>query len=397
METHQLFEMADAALADCVSSGQALVRIPSPSGHEGAVAELVRNRMQALGYDRVWTDEAGNVIGVIRGNRPGKAVLFNCHLDQVDPGDPGGWPYPPHEGVVRDGYLWGRGASDCKGALAAQILSAGLLKRVGRDFAGEIYVAAVVLEEVGGLGTRCLVKEVHPDFVVIGEATDNQIARGHRGRMEWLVTVKGRSVHASVPDRGANPHFVLARFIQALEGVPMAQDAFLGPATVAPTLYCTDQSSANVIPGRCWLHLDWRNVPGQDETAIQMRLQSLLDDSLIPGCQASVALHELELVSYTGYRERSPFLHPPFVLEASHPLVTESQKALQGALGHTVKVGKWRFATDGGHTAAAGIPTIGFAPGEETFVHTNQDRISIAKMREALVGNMALALRLGAL
>ena len=100
----------------------------------------------------------------------------------------------------------------------------GALAQGGLRPSGDIYVAAVVQEEVGGLGTQKLVQSVHPDLAVVGEATSNHLARGHRGRIELVVRVRGRSVHASVPEQGVNPHQVLARFIQRLENLSLAED-----------------------------------------------------------------------------------------------------------------------------------------------------------------------------
>ncbi|NIP86752.1 MAG: M20/M25/M40 family metallo-hydrolase, partial [Planctomycetales bacterium] len=112
------------------------------------------------------------------------------------------WPYPPFSGEIHDGRLWGRGSADMKGPLAAMIHAVGALAREGIRPPGDLYVAAVVQEEVGGLGTQKLVQTVRPDCAVVGEASSNHLARGHRGRVEVVVRVQGRSVHASVPHQG---------------------------------------------------------------------------------------------------------------------------------------------------------------------------------------------------
>src|SRR5690242_9677652 len=101
-----------------VEFGQRLIRTPSLPGEERAIAELTAGEMKRLGYDDVWTDRVGNVIGVLRGSGSGPSVQFNSHLDHVDVGDPALWPYPPFDAVVSDGTLFGRGASDVKGAMA---------------------------------------------------------------------------------------------------------------------------------------------------------------------------------------------------------------------------------------------------------------------------------------
>jgi putative selenium metabolism hydrolase len=366
-------------------------------GQESEVAQLVRAEMERLGYDRVWVDEAGNVIGLMRGTGGGPSVQFNCHLDHVDPGDPAAWPFPPYEGRVHQGVIWGRGASDVKGALATQVHAIGAMKRAGIPHRGDIYVVGVVLEERGGMGSRYLAKTLSCDFAVVGEVTDNTITRGHRGRTEVVACFRGQSVHASAPERGVNPHYSAARFVCGLQGLSMAYDPFLGSSSVAPTLYFTDQASPNVIPGEVELHLDWRNTAGEDSPAILAKLQPLLERSLEGGCSGEVSVLEQELVSYTSLREHHPFVFPSYVLPEDHPLVIVAKKALEEALGRPVPVGKWGFATDGGHLMRAGIPTIGFAPGEERYTHTVQDQISIHQMVEALAGYIALAQAIGEL
>src|SRR5688572_22923396 len=163
---------------------QRLITTLSLPGDEAAVAVLVEDEMRSLGYDEVWRDEAGNVIGRMRptAEGAGKRVMLNTHLDHVDVGDPARWPYPPYEGTVAGDEIWGRGASDLKGALACQVYAGALVKRLGLSTPNDIYVSGVVLEERGGLGSAWLAEHLPVDYVIIGEPSANRVALGHRGR-----------------------------------------------------------------------------------------------------------------------------------------------------------------------------------------------------------------------
>jgi putative selenium metabolism hydrolase len=392
-----LSALTDRYQAEMVTFCQRIVQTPSLPGEEGDVAALIRAEMERLGYDEVWTDDWGNVVGMLRGQGTGRSVMFNAHMDHVDPGNPQDWPYPPYSGEIHDGRLWGRAAADMKGPLAVMVHAGGVLAREGIRPPGDLYVAAVVQEEVGGLGTKMLVQTVRPDLAVVGEASSNELARGHRGRIEVIVRVRGRSVHASVPQQGVNPHAVLARFIYRLETLTLAQVADFGSSTVAPTLYLTDQRSSNVLPGEARLHLDWRNIPGETADDVLAQLQPVLDACLaeVEGSQGELLLHTRDLRTYTGQTDSFPADVPSFGLTADDPVVQRGRRVLAEALSRAVDVIIWRFATDGGHLVAAGVPTIGFGPAEAHMLHTVQENVPVEMLIEGLRGYIALAQKLG--
>ena len=164
-----------------ISFARDIVRIPSLSGEEGLVARRIEAEMVALGFDRVWTDGVGNVVGVVEGAQPGPTIVFDAHTDTVgvSPGVP--WELDPFSGEVRGGALHGRGAADMKGALAAMIHGAVGLDRA--ELKGKAVVSASVMEEVlEGVALEKVIAQTGADFVVIGEASDLQIVRGGRGR-----------------------------------------------------------------------------------------------------------------------------------------------------------------------------------------------------------------------
>ncbi len=390
----RLRDLASRYREDMVRFCQRLIQTPSPSGQERAVVDLVAQEMEALGFDEVSVDSVGNVVGKMQGEG-GPSVMLNCHVDHVAPGDESRWRFPPYAGTLQEGRIWGVGASDTKGALAPQVYALAALRHAGFRLPGDVYVVGVVQEEVNGLGTRNLLRYLRTDAVVLGEATANQIARGHRGRGEVVVRIRGRAAHASAPERGVNPHQVAARFLLALERLSLPSHPDLGASTLTPTLYRTDQVSGNVIPGEVELHLDWRVVPGMDVGAFLARLQALADECRIPGSEVEVDLMQRHLRSYKGHEQTIAALTMPFILPEDHALVRGSQAILSQALGREVRVGFWRFTTDGGHFMGAGIPTIGFSPCEEHLAHTAEDHVRVDLMEEGMVGYMALALRLG--
>lgn len=381
---------AEKVRDDVVDFCQRLIQTPSLPGAEEKIAAIIQAEMEKLDYDEVWTDAAGNVIGLLRG-KSGPSLMFNCHMDHVDPGDPTRWPVPPYGGKIVDDAIWGRGSVDIKGPLAAQVYGVSLLRAVGGEPAGDTYVTAVVMEEVGGIGTQALLETIQPDFAVVGEPSNLGVARGHRGRVELIARVRGRAVHASAPDRGINPHYDLARFLIALQDLEMRTSADFGASTVAPTLYNTDQVSPNVVPGEAWVHLDWRNIPEESLEEIKSRLEETLSDCLNPESEGFVVIPKHTFDTYTGYTLTAPANFPSFGLPADHPLVMTAKQTLDQALNRNTPVMVWHFATDGGHLMAAGIPTIGFAPGDESLAHTSDEHIEIDDLMAAVAGNSALA------
>jgi putative selenium metabolism hydrolase len=391
MDDAQLRELAEARRDELIAFAQKLVQTPSMPGQEGDVAALLHDEMVRLGYDEVWVDEAGNVLGRIAG-AGGPSLLFNGHMDHVDAGDPALWPHPPFGGEIHDGVLWGRGAADMKGALAAMVHAGGLIVSLGAEPPGDLIVSAVVQEEVGGLGARHLGRTLPLERAVVGEASGNHLRRGHRGRVELNALFEGRSVHASMPGLGINPHDSLARFLGGLRGLAMTDDPDYGRSSVAPTCITSEPQSANVTPALLDLTLDWRNVPGEGSAEIVAKLEALLARSLEPGCRGRIQVATKELISYTGFRMAYADTFPSFTTAADHPWLQRCRAVLAGVWGREVEVGTWRFATDGGHLAAAGATVIGFGPGDDALVHTVEERLSLDQLVESMVGYAALGL-----
>lgn len=377
---------------------QQIVRTPSLPGQEGEVASIISQEMQKLGYDQVWTDEAGNVIGKIKGG-DGPIVLLNGHMDHVDPGPEEGWPHPPFSGVIVDGELWGRASVDMKGPVACMMYAASLLKQIDLIPPGDVYMTVPVMEEIGGLGTQFLTTYLKADVAICGEPSRNVLRRGHRGRVELQVTFKGKSAHASVPDQALNPHYGAAAFLAKLPQLEMVYDETLGYSTVAPTLYAIDQRSPNVIPSQVRLTLDWRNLSSETPDEILAKIQdwlnkSLADNDTVGDIQSSVEIMTTEFTTYTGMVKEFPSVFSSFLLSEDDLFVQTAHQTLIDLLERDDGIDIWHFATDGGHLMEAGIPTLGFGPGDERLAHTNQERISLAQMEEAVVAYTALILAL---
>lgn len=379
----------------CVDFLQRLIRTESLPGREAAIAGLVKSEMEAIGYADVRLDDAGNVVGKVPGRGEAPAMMFNTHLDHVDVGEHDAWPHPPFGGEIHDDKVWGRGAVDIKGPLAAQVHGVGRLLAGGHEPAGDIFVTATVQEEVGGLGARHMVTYMDTPLVIIGEPSRGELRRGHRGRTELVVHAKGRSVHASVPHDGINALEPIARFILGVEGLEMRHDPDVGSSTVIPSLIRTDQTSSNVVPGEVWLTCDWRNVPGESGEDARRALQAVADRALVdldlPGASLEVTITPNRHRSFTGFAMDYPADNPAYVVPTTHPSLGAAKGALETALGREVPVGVWQFATDGGHFSQVGQTCIGFGPGDDLLAHTVQEHIAIADLEEALAGNEALA------
>jgi putative selenium metabolism hydrolase len=364
---------------------QDLVRTSSPSTQEGEVAQRLVEEMQRVGFAEVTTDRIGNVIGRIGSGR-GPKLLYDGHMDTVDVTDPGLWPRDPYGAEIEKGVLYGLGACDMKGALAAMVYGVKALVDADVELGGDLYVVGVVQEEpCEGLAMRVLVEEegLRPDFVVLGEATNLQISCGQRGRIELKVTARGRSCHASAPEHGENAIYAAARLIFGVELLAprLADDAFLGQGSLSITQIESTAASRNAVPDRCTFYIDRRLTMGETEAKALAEIQSII---VREGVKAEVEVTEYRATSHTGYQCQAKEYYPAWVMAEDHPLVQAVAKAVKQTLGYKPRVGKWDFSTDGVYTmGVAGIPTVGFGPGEERYLHTVNDQVRLADVVKA--------------
>jgi putative selenium metabolism hydrolase len=358
---------------------QELVRIPSLSTHEEAVAIRLAEEMRRIGFAEVWTDRIGNVVGRI-GPGHGPKLLLNGHMDVVDVGDPGRWLHPPYGGSIEDGVLYGRGACDMKGGLAAMVYAVKALLDAGVKLGGDLYVVGVVQEEpCEGLGIQVLVEEggLRPDFVVLGEPSNLQVKIGHRGRVEMEVEVRGRAAHASAPELGSNAIHHAARLIFGLELLTprLASDPFLGQGTLAVTQIESEAASRNAVPDSCSFYIDRRLTLGETERKALAEVQTIINTEEV---DANVTVTDWRTTSYTGYERQIRSSFPAWVTPEDSPLVQATVRSVRETLGYRPRLGRWEFSTDGTFTAGvANIPTVGFGPGEERYAHTVDEQIRL--------------------
>ena len=365
---------------DCVDFARRLIQTPSMPGEEKGIAQLIRTELERLQFDEAWIDEIGNVCGRIHGQeRDLPALVLNTHLDHVDPGDPNLWSVSPYAAAIVDGRIVGRGASDIKGPLAVQIYAmAGLLRQNQRP-KRDVVFTGVVEEEVGGAGALYWIENLdYPvALVVLGEPSSNELSLGHRGMLALSVTFQGRSVHASVPHKGTNPNYALATFLERLRAaqVELSEHDLLGKTTVAPTIVEVDTKSQNVTPAWSRVLLDFRTSSESPRSLKQFvaRVAAGLQHTII-----------------SGYANDSDEPLVGFYTPPTSPAVQQSRSLLAEGMGREPALVSYRFATDGRHFIDAGIPIVGYSPGDEDQAHIADESISIELMEESLRGHMQL-------
>lgn len=382
--------------ARCIEFLKALVRTPSLSGQEGQLASLVAQEMRDVGFDEVYTDKVGNVIGRL-GQRGGPRLLFNAHMDTVGVGNPAAWRYDPYGATVdeAEGLLYGRGAVDMKGALAAMVYSARGLREHLKSLKGELILAAVVHEEpCEGMAMRALAEEegLWPGFVVLGEPTNLQLAVGHRGRVELRVVAEGRACHSANPELGVNALHAAAKIIFGIEllSQQLPEDPDLGRGSIAVTGLICPVDNRNTVPDRCELIIDRRLTLGETRDRALAEIRQIIERE---GVKATVSVAEFEHTTYTGYVGRGQEYYPPWLMPEDAPLVKMAAKALERALGARPRLKIWAFSTDGAYTrGVAGIPTVGFGPGDERLAHTADEHVRLADVLSAAAGYAEIAL-----
>ena len=385
-----------------VTFAQELVQARSDTGHEKAVADRIIAELEALHFDEVIRDATGNVIGVLRGTGGGKNIMFNCHMDQVDPGDLSAWQYDPFGGIIADGYIHGRGASDTKGAIATQVYAGALLRKMQVPLAGDLIFTFVVEEEPGDMwGAVKMMKEElkdrQIDFSISGEATGMGIALGHRGRLEVQIISKGKNSHSSAPWLGVNAVSKMAPLITKIDALAkeLPTDGNFQDSLSIINITCHPGFNC-VVPDTCTINIDYRYSMGETRDSVLAMFRKLADEVSAEDPEASfeVRVRQLEHTSYRGVHDFAELDKPCFTTDIQNEYVQKTIAAL-AKVGQHPSTYYWDFGTDAAYFASAcGIPTIGYSPLEEKYCHAPIDRVNIDLMKQALEGYAAICMEI---
>ena len=359
-----------------ISFFREICAIPSFDSQIGAVGERVGAEMRKLGYDEVRFDQMGNILGRIGSGA--KVLVYDSHIDTVGIGDPKAWQWDPFTGKVEDGILYARGACDEKGSTPGMVYGLAIARDLGLLEGFTAYYFGNMEEWCDGIAPNSFVEvdpKVRPDFVVIGEPTKMHVYRGHKGRVELEITANGRSAHAAHHTLGDNAIYKMLDIIAGVRDLDndLPSDPFLGKATIAVTDAAVHTASINAVPDQFSIFIDRRITFGESLPEIVAQVGALIPERL----RSDVKLTEMyyDTPSYTGFVLPVAKYFPPWALAETHPLVRAGQRARQEMWGVLLPTGKWGFSTNGTYWAGkAGIPSIGFGPGEEEYAHTTLDQ-----------------------
>lgn len=371
--------------AEVIRVLQELVAIPSinPAFEggcgEAGVADYVKRYLaeQGIPYlEQPVEPGRSNIIGMLPGEHPGPALLLEAHMDTVQTT---GMTIDPFAGTVTDGRLYGRGACDTKGSLAAMLVTVAALKRSGLPLPVGVHVAAVIDEEYRYTGVSRLAAAISSGELsycgaVVGEPTGLHRVIAHKGCLRFYIDVHGKPGHSSEPDKGVNAIEQMTEVIRYLkERIAPAYALQEHPLVGAPT-HCISEISGgaapNTIPGSCRITIDRRTVPGEEPLEVWQgfkdKLQELEQD--VPGLQLTV--QEPFIIDYAMETSRS------------HPLVQQLASAVAGYAEGRHEHGA-AYGTDASKLARVSVPSVVFGPGDIGQAHTDNEWVSVQEVVSA--------------
>lgn len=399
-----------AAMRDeYIAFARKTVSFRSLPGEEKPLADFFLKEFEKLGVE-AFRDGAGNVLAVLRGAGGGPNVMLNGHLDIVPEGERKHWePYDPYDARLVDGELIGRGLADLKGGLCVQYFAFrqfALAARRGVRPPGNLLFALVVMEEPAeSMGTEYLfevtLKELNLscDLVYLSEPTSGDLALGHRGKVELVVEVQGRTAHSSEPRQGVN---AVEKAIPVLNAVfdgfgdPPDSHPLLGESSMTVTDVEVLPGGLSVIPDVCRIYVDRRYLPPRTTGDCIAQIEAFLQRQRMkdPAFSAKVYPRTTLRTCYTGYAKEMERKHPAWITEREHPFVQKSFEALE-EIGQNPQEKYWKFGTDGSVTRGVfGIPTIGYSMAEERWAHQPKERVSVDAMLACIEGYAAMLCRI---
>ncbi|MEK7866037.1 MAG: YgeY family selenium metabolism-linked hydrolase [Planctomycetota bacterium] len=384
--TAAVARLAEKYTPEIVTFLRDMIAIPSESAGERQVVERMRDEMLRVGFDEVKIDGLGNVLGRVGKGRT--VIAIDGHIDTVGVGDPSTWKRDPYKGELKDGVIYGRGASDQEAGLAAAVHGARIMKEL--DLLGDfqLWVTGTVLEEdCDGLCWQYLLREkvLSPDVVVITEPTNLGVYRGHRGRMEIEVRTQGLSCHGSAPERGVNAIYKMAPIVAEIdrlnESLARTADPFLGKGSVTISEIRSTSPSLCAVADSSTIHLDRRLTRGETMESAVAEIQAL---PAVKRAEASVTVLDYARAAYTGLVYPTKKYYPTWVVEEGTPAVRAAVRAAGLALDRPPVVGKWTFSTNGVATCGMfGVPTVGFGPANEIHAHSPEDQCPVEHLTRA--------------
>jgi len=324
--------------------------VPGAAG-EQAIAQFVAEWLTNAGLEVTLQEAAPgrpNIVAIARGTGGGRSLMLNAHLDTV--GVAG--MQNPFQAHIEDGKLYGRGAYDMKGSLAACMLTMAAIKPM--NLAGDVIFTGVVDEEYASIGTQAIVRDWHADAAIVTEPTEMQLCVAHKGFVWLEIETMGKAAHGSRPDLGVDAIVKMGKILVGLEALAARLQAgsahpLLSTGSLHASLISGGQELSS-YPERCVLHVERRTIPGETPSLVETQIRELVD--------SVVAVD-----SSFQARVQTSLVRDSFEVAVDAPIVTTLQAHATAVLNRAPDVVGMTFWMDSALLSEAGIPTVVFGPG----------------------------------
>ena len=309
-----------------------------------------------------------NVVAIASGRRGGRSLMLNAHMDTVGVAGMTD-PFVPR---LDGGRLYGRGAQDMKGSLAACMLATAEAAR--RGLSGDVIMTAVADEEVASVGTEAVASSVRADAAIVTEPTDMRVAVAHRGFVHLEIETIGRAAHGSRPDLGIDAIAKMGQVLVGIEELDRRLRAnpthrYLGSGSVHASLVEGGQEYSS-YPARCVVQAERRTIPGESVDLVVGEIREILDgasafDSDFDGTVRALASRE------------------PFEVDESAVVVASVRRCAAAVMSAEPEIVGVSFWADSALLAGAGIPTVVFGPHGEGL-HSEVEWVDVGSLEQCV-------------